>query len=324
MLSEEQKKQRIGRITSSIAPAVLDMDNYSSQYDALQKVRGEYVFEGNDATMRGDLLEPALQRFAAQHSGLLFKPAPFKATGEWAGDNSDGLLLRDGKVEAVIEGKTVNVHAAVAWGEPGTDDVPERVLVQAHWHLAHWPEAQVCYVPVLFETGFCFKMYELPRNPRFEAWIMERAKAWHDRHVIGDEPVPIGSGSADRNALLAKSPRNWDAMLPCNDELAALLAQRIDADKAVKGAEKDRDRIDNQLRDAIKDAEGIDAFGHGLSCTYRKNKDSTRVDWEAVASALRPPEKLIYEHTRVVPGSRVLRVAKKRANSSKASAPDEV
>lgn len=316
MLSASQKKQRLGRITSSVAAAVLDLDPYSSPYDALLRIKGDDNFAGNDATRRGNLMEPACLQFAAEETGLHLKPADFVAYEDWSGDSADALLVDpSGKAQAVVEAKTVSLQAmSDQWGEPGTDDIPEKYLVQCHWHLLHHPTAEVCLVPVVFGGDFVFRLYEVPRDRKFEAHIRSVAKAWHLRHVKGNEPVPIGASHADTQALLKKSPRDWDAMLPCDDRLAELVRQRIDAAKAAQAAQKEVDRLSNLLREAIGTHAGINAVAQGYSVTYRKNTDSARTDWQQVAREMGASEELIYRYTQVVPGARVLRVAKKRQN----------
>jgi hypothetical protein len=331
MLSEAHRAARLGKITSSIIGAVMEMDDWSSPYDALLKIKGDEIFEGNKATERGTLLEPALLAFAADQSCLTLRPAAF-VEGEaadgvvWSGDSADGLLWDEhqDKLVGVIEAKTVNGHGRRGWGEPGTDDVPQRVLAQAYWHLIHWPDAQTCYIPVLFGgDAFSFEMYQVHRDTEFESYLKAQALAWHKRHVQGDESVPLSSSDADKRALLRKAPRDWDDFMPCDDALEGLIAEHLAADKAAKDAAKALALTANKLREAIGESAGIEAAAQGYSVTYRKNKDGAKTDWAAVARELSASEELIYRHTKVDVGARVLRVARKRATKKQDVSDDQ-
>jgi predicted phage-related endonuclease len=313
MLTEEQKAARKGRITSSVVAAVLGQDDWASPYDALLKIDGNFDFEGNAATERGNLLEQVVLDYAAQKTGLRFAPAPFVGDkAPWSGDSADGLLYdASGALHAVLEAKTVTMHAMGKWGEEGTDDVPERVIYQAHWHLLHHPAAKTCFVPVLFGGDFVFRLYELPRDEEFEKFIWREAGAWHRHHVVHRLPVAISGSDSDRQQLLKRNPRDWDALKACDDTLRELIERRMAAHEASKKAEKELALLNNQLREAIGDSEGIDASAHGYSVTYRRNADGAKTDWKAVARTLGVDEKTSYQHTTVEPGARVLRVAKK-------------
>ncbi len=313
MLTEEHKKARLGRVTSSVAAAVLDLDPYSSPYDAMLRITGQSTFEGNQATRRGTWLEPALLQFLRDKTGMDVKPAPFVSHEDWSGDSADGLLVNSlGETHAVVEAKSVGLHSMHQWGDPGTDDIPEHYLVQCHWHMLHHPQADVCLVPAIFERGLTFEIYEVPRDRAFEAHIQQTARDWHQRHIINKEPVPVGASHADTQALTKKHPRDWDPLLECSEDLASLLLRRVEADKKSKDAKKELDKINNELRSVIGDHSGIDAAALGYSVTYRKNNDGAETNWQKIAHELGAREELIYRHTQVVPGSRVLRVAKKR------------
>ena len=50
-----------------------------------------------------------------------------------------------------------------------------------------------------------------------------------------------------------------------------------------------------------------DAGGKKLA-SWKQNKDSERVDWQAIAAAMNPPQELIAANTTTKPGARVFRV----------------
>lgn len=326
MLTDAHRQQRKGRITSSVIGAVLDLDPFSSPYDAALRIMGDDAFAGSDAARRGDVLEAACLQYAAEETGMRLAPAPFVAHEDWSGDSTDGLLVDDkGALQHVVEAKTVSLHAMTdEWGEPGTDDIPEKFLAQCHWHLLHHPEARSCFVPVLFGGEFVFRLYEVPRDEAFEATLRQTAKTWHTRHIRNKEPVPIGASHADKRRLQKQHPRDWDDMLVWDDALGNIVESRIAADKQLKAAQKEVDRLSNLLREALGDHSGVDAAAHGYSVTYRKNQDGARTDWQQVAREMGAGEELIYRHTQIVPGPRVLRVAKRRSTRAAQNTDGEV
>jgi hypothetical protein len=73
------------------------------------------------------------------------------------------------------------------WGEPGTDEVPDRVVIQAQVHLIV-TDQDLCHAPCM-KYGLRQDLYEIPRNDAMVRTITEYCGQWWEKHVIeGVEP----------------------------------------------------------------------------------------------------------------------------------------
>lgn len=102
------------------------------------------------------------------------------------GSNIDAIVVETGRP---VEAKTSGIWWPVEeiWGEPGTDQVPDRVLIQAHVHMI-CAESDLCHTPKM-GWGMKQDLYEVPRDEDMVKQICDYAAAWWQRHVVqGIEP----------------------------------------------------------------------------------------------------------------------------------------
>src|SRR5574338_880923 len=191
MLTDEQRAFRIGKITSSIAAACLDLNPFSSPYKAFLAILGRSTFQGNWRTQRGNYAEAGCLAYAADQFRPLVLQAPskgqmpvFNPKTPWMCDMADAALIserhppkppigqtydEDGLyphegIEYVIEAKTADTQkeiAAKAWGRAMTDQIPIYYKVQAHIHMIHYPSAKACLIPVLKSSPFDYFLYKV-------------------------------------------------------------------------------------------------------------------------------------------------------------------
>jgi hypothetical protein len=89
----------------------------------------------------------------------------------------------------IVEAKTtVNGED---WGEEGTNEVPDRVMVQVHHQMVvAGPAFRVAYVPVLMPgyRSFEFRLYRVPRYDKLAAAVESRGVEFMERFVRADKP----------------------------------------------------------------------------------------------------------------------------------------
>ena len=91
----------------------------------------------------------------------------------------------------------------------------------------------------------------------------------------------------------------WVTPTPTTNELAAMLKQ---ARLTRAEHEEIEAALEARLKAAIGDADGIETADGRI--TWRRSKDSARVNWESIARALNPPEQLIKNCSELRRGSR--------------------
>lgn len=322
MLTEEQKKARLGKMTSSRLCAALGLHDRASPLDAYLAIIGE----GEDipetkAMQRGNLLEDAVLEYPTVFHGEPWRwdRAPFRAHPQhaWMADSADALYWRDGeaKIAAIGEGKTVAGTVADEYGVEGTDEVARPTLIQSHWHLMHWPEVDVCFVPVLVGGfRFEFRLYRVERDANFEGMLLEEAERFMTDYVEPRKLPPATASDADYlRRVWAVSTGGM--IIPDTLEIAQLARQKAQASIEKLAAEKREEDAKARLVQILGEAEGVRA-GWG-KVSYKNERNEVRLDVQAMVRTLAAKKKLsdadldaiVEKFTRRVPEIDWMRVA---------------
>jgi putative phage-type endonuclease len=205
-----------------------------------------------------------------------------------------------------LEVKTAGVDQAHAWGETGTDQVPEHYALQCHWYLSA-TDYEAWDIAVLI-GGNDLRIFTIERDRELEQSLLVSADSWWTAHIEHRVPPAIDGGEGSSEYLKAKFPRNRAALREATEDEIALLteyrATLIDLDRA----EQHRDKLQNFVKMRIAEAEGLKWDGGKV--TWRRTEDRSVTDWELVANHLgvRIPapefEKIIERYTNTKPGTR--------------------
>jgi hypothetical protein len=297
-------------MTSSVVAAALGHDPYCGPYTARQKIlRLTPPLPQTPAMLRGDLCEDACLRYAAmcneQEYGPLkvVKPELVVHANGWSGDSCDALYYDAcGNLVALGEAKTDGT--GIGWGEPGTDQIPDRVLIQSCMHLYHYPQAQQVWVPVLFGGfSFQFALYVVRRNQALIDDLMQEAEAWHRRYIVGDEIPPVTS--RDLCALQDAWPFDMESEMAMTPELEAWALKKAEYQAARKNICEQEDEAKAHIINLMQDHGCVSS--PRVKISYR-NSTYTTTDWEALARHLGATQEQIDAHIQVKKGARVLRV----------------
>jgi len=218
---------------------------------------------------------------------------------------------RDGR--RVVEAKWT--HAG-RWYDLGPDPVPGDVYAQVQHQLA-CTGYDVADVAVL--RGRDFLVIEVPRDEAYIADLVELEERFWDYVATRTRP-PLDGSETTRRVLSAMHPRNDGQLLDAPPDVVDLAAQYRDAKARAKAADAEAETIGNALRAVIGDADGF-TLPWG-SVTWKRNADSTRTNWPAVASAFRTLleergceqdtlDTLVSMHSSTSEGARVLRLIEK-------------
>lgn len=188
MITAKQREARRKWIGASDVPAILGLSPYRTALGIWYEKIGEMEpFEGNEATSRGDYLEPALLSYAQDALKLpVYKPrGTFKAASHpFIRANVDGLVGSPKRGSPIIECKS----SMVEWG----DEVPEhvRAQVQAQLFATESSDAYVAYIG----PNLKFDLYPVCRDDVWiagmvdvltEFWSMVRSRTKPDPHAWG-------------------------------------------------------------------------------------------------------------------------------------------
>lgn len=255
-------ERRKGLGGSDVA-AILRLDNRKTALQVYLEKVGLPAGESTGAALRrGNFMEAALlRRYAAECRPERMDGATPLQDG-WRRGNLDGRAhFADGTVHTV-EAKSVNRRIfRDEWGDPWTDEVPDRALVQGLWY-ANLDQAStvvdfaVCVMPddpdeVLGLTAdevmavSEFHVFQCERLPEVEQNMIETARSfWHD-HVLAQVPPECQPGTEDVGL-------RWPATVKEKGRsLTPEQIELVERYKAIGEQDSERKKLREHLRDQI-------------------------------------------------------------------------
>jgi len=251
VLTKDQREARKRYIGSSDSPAIVGLDPYRGPQDVyLTKIAEVSEIEDKEAVEIGNDFEKPLVQWAGRQLGIKLKMSQMAIhPGGILASNIDGIGT--GKSKRVgIEAKT---GSGEGYGEEETDQVPERVLVQALHHAEVW-ELDVVWIPVLVARFDHLHrgMYRVQRNERAQSLIVDHDTAFWRNHVVPRLP-PAGQPASLE--LLKRIRRRPETLAILKPEIVTswekLREERLKA-------EKDESKALAEMLTAMGDAEGAD------------------------------------------------------------------
>jgi len=290
------RRQGIG--ASEIA-AVLGISPWTTPLELyLDKIGELPPQEDTPILRRGRKLEPLIIEFYEEETGRAITRKQDCVVGAepWMKATLDGY---DAALAAPVEVKSVNAFAAQDFGDSGSDDVPLNYAAQVHWQMM-LTDSGTGYLAALIGSDD-FRIFELKRDRELEQMLVARAREFWQR-VIDHEP-PEPTNSADVGLLYRRDKGLSIAATPAICDLVMTLKQTKDR---IKRDEALADHTATQIKSFIGDAAILLGADGKPMATWKSNKDSSKTDWEAIATELQAPAELIKQHTATKPGNRPL------------------
>ena len=169
------------------------------------------------------------------------------------------------------------------WGEEGTDQVPLAYLVQCAWYqmLTGYEDWDIA----VLIAGSDLRVYHLRRDRDLEEMLVDRARRfWHD-HILTQVPPALDGSEDSRRWLARKYPEHSQDLTEATPEATTLAAELFTFRQQQKGLEESIGTRESQLKDLIASSAGL-RFPDGSRVTWKRTKDGTSVDWEALANHL--------------------------------------
>lgn len=302
MIDPEIRKQGWG---GSDAAPVMGLSPYRSLWAAVMEKRGLLPPAEPTPVMRwGQLLEmPILQSYAEQHGReLILEHQTVK--------HPEHPLVATYDATVVGERCGVDAKYAAGFGDEWEDGPPLYYQLQAVVYMAVsefdcWDFA----VSIRGAAPVTFTQY---RDAQIEGKVIRRlTNAWN-RYVVGGEEVPIDGSMVAAHYLQQRHPKERSALREATDAEILMLQDyetlRICQDEFIEH----RRVLENRLKEAIGDNEGLRWSAGEGKFTWKKTKDSKVTDWQSMAIGLRqkfiedPAERQRLEefYTRPKPGAR--------------------
>ena len=207
----------------SDAPAILGVDPYRTAGDVWAEKTGRLPITDDDRDddlspkLLGSVIGPLLVNLAARR--LLGKPVAmevfYRHPTAPMGCSVDGICFDPPVlIEAKTSGLLGPAQATAAYGEDGSDEVPEPVMIQIHHNLAvldaqpDLPRICEALVPV-FIGGRAPRVYRIHRDETNDALVRQLSEfetEWWQKYVEGDRCPPEDPPSMPTLRRMVRKP----------------------------------------------------------------------------------------------------------------------
>jgi predicted phage-related endonuclease len=197
----------------------------------------------------------------------------------WVGYTPDGFT-KDG--DRIVDSKIVFQDQRWIWGYTA-EESPDHIWLQMQWYMM---ATGLKYADlIVWVGGEGPRIITIPAEPEIFAGLRARTKEWHERYIVGDErPEITGSEGAREWIKQAFKNHRRPDIRPANEEEQGWLAEYIDVRLDEVEIVGMRDELENKLKHAIGNSEGLSWPGGKF--TWRKTKDSKKIHWENIARGL--------------------------------------
>lgn len=231
-----------------------------------------------DYLQAGNYLERALLAFAEDQLGPITRNQYRRVEGFPIGCNIDAIVNESGNP---VEGKAaLNFITSREWGEPGTDEIPARAIVQCHGHMLA-TDTKVCHVPALVMSGAArFAMFQVEFDESLGDVICDRAQDFWDTFVL-PRREPDDSWSVSTAPDLKELKRvihQSGELAQCNDE--TLLDRFLKAKELLAFCKAGTEELEARIRAAMGEAETVE-FPSGRRFHLKPIK-GTKLDRKAI------------------------------------------
>lgn len=256
-ITPQQREQRRNYIGSSDMPMLLGVDRWQrNAYDLWLEKTGKVTEAESKIWMdAGNILESGVLKWAESEIGSIRTQengeALFRKSDAFPlGCHPDGeaVLRSDNPVEA----KTAGIFGPVigTFGEPGTDALPDYILVQAHVHM-ECCNKEMCYVPVLL-GGTGFVMFVVNQDQIIADEIRDKSLDFWENYIERDTPPPDLIPSLPFTKRMKRVPEKTVKIE------TVLVVNWQNAKDSLKLAKEIKEGAEAELLAALGDAEGGD------------------------------------------------------------------
>lgn len=265
-LTPEQRAMRVHTLGASEIAAVCGLNPWKSAHDVwLSKLElaDEHV---SHATRVGTLIEPIILRLYCEDTGA--RVAHFGTVVHpkhaWVSATPDFAVHG---VRRVGEIKCVGWRSAGHW-TTDEDGVPDYYRPQLEWQCEVCDADEADMAALIGGTDF--RIYRIKRDREIGGMLLDiGAKFWRD-HVEARVPPPVDGSDGARRMLAKLYPRNTGPVKKADNDVERIVREL----RALDAVDAKRTELENKLRAAIADADGM--TGDGWSVTYRADKNGKR------------------------------------------------
>lgn len=266
-ITQNQLEQRRKHIGASDVAAILNVDPFRSPYDVWAEKTGRVEsFNENNAMRVGKIMELSAILFAEEQLGKITRNQRRVLKG-WnvLAANTDGILKATGEP---VEAKTTNITSRASelgqWGDDGTDQVPQRVILQCTAQMAAC-EANLCYVAAII-GGRGFALFKVPFDTELFKIVLDKLQYFWDYNVAKDIAPDGALPSMDVVKSIKRIPEKTVEISK------SIIDDWINAKDVLKKAEQEEEKARSKMLAVMDDAEAATCDG-GMVTYFQQGRE---------------------------------------------------
>jgi putative phage-type endonuclease len=267
-ITEVQRVRRRRFIGSSDLAALFGLDPYKDAYEVWLNKTGQLNDQPpNEAMLLGLLMERQVLEWASRQLGPMRVNQYRHRPGSPIAANIDAIVWRE---QVPVEAKVSGILGPLReeWGEPGSDEVPKRVILQCHAHMISLlNRPNVCHVAALL-GGRGMVLFHVPFEQDIADAIITRASEFWQNNVVAKTPPPSRIPSSD---ILARIKRVPNKVVKVHERIAY---NYLAAEKLAKQVAEMAAGYKSDLIAALGDAEAADCGRLGQFTYFRQTRKS--------------------------------------------------
>lgn len=225
-LTKEQAAARLTRLGGSDAAAIVGRDPYKTAHEVALRITGQLEpdpsLEDQDHILFGHEIETVLANiYARKNKVVLYEPITLlHPRYSFIAVNIDRRIK--GNPEIALEMKNVGgftvENEGDRWGSPGTDEVPQRIILQCQ-HGMMVDESIKLFHVLRCHAGNQFQQFVVERNAELIAALEAIEVEFYNNVMVGDLPPPDWEHTTTSD-VLRRSFRNVKGIIEDKPELA--------------------------------------------------------------------------------------------------------
>jgi putative phage-type endonuclease len=282
-------------ITATEAAVIAGLSPYKTPFQLYAEKLGRWEPEPvGAAAIRGILLENTVAEFYEMETGrelrrsngiVRLKELP------WVMASLDRTVVgEDGLVE-------IKTSTSPRWS---LHPVPPEVVAQVQWQMlvtgAPWVDVAVLL------GGLVFRIERVEADVNYQTQLYAKAVEFRNALAAQTPPTLQGEDSDALAAVVPQTSEEWNQADAGIERVAQLYAEKKYEATLL---DQELQNLAISIKEAIGDKAGI--TGQGWSATWKQNKPSRKVDYQAILEKAAVPLDVIEAATQEVPGARVFR-----------------
>jgi len=298
--SPEWLEARRTHITATAIPVLLGISPYRCEQDLADEMLNGNGQESTLVMRVGSALEDLIADAYAAQTGRKVR----RVHGLW---ESRAIPWAAASPDATAAGRLVEIKWTGSRAR-FRDGLPDDTAAQVQWQLMV-AEAPVADVATLTVGEDAIRVFEVRADPLLQGNFVAIAADFRRRLAEG------GPFAQSIESVKRRYPTDDGIVLEGTPKWRSLAVDLARVRAEAKAAGLARDNLELAIRSMLAESAGVK--GDGWEMTLRKNRDSTRTNWPAVAAGwrqliserLEEAETVLSIHTETVPGPRVLRTS---------------